>query len=64
MLSRRTFVGLMGAGALVAKGAGGKFRTYIGTYSRGDSKGIYSFVLDTAAGTLTPEGLVAETENP
>jgi 6-phosphogluconolactonase len=54
----------MGAGALVAKGAGGKFRTYIGTYSRGDSKGIYSFVLDTAAGTLTPEGLVAETENP
>ena len=64
MLSRRTFVGLMGAGALVAKGTGGKFRTYIGTYSRGDSKGIYSFVLDTAAGTLTPEGLVAETENP
>ncbi len=64
MLSRRTFVGLMGAGALAAKGAGGKFRTYIGTYSRGDSKGIYSFVLDTAAGTLTPEGLAAETENP
>ena len=64
MLSRRTFVGLMGAGALVAKGTGGKFRTYIGTYSRGDSKGIYSFVLDTGAGTLTPEGLVAETENP
>jgi len=64
MLSRRTFVGLMGAGALVAKGTGGKFRTYIGTYSRGDSKGIYSFVLDTGAGTLTPEGLVAKTENP
>ena len=64
MLSRRTFVGLMGGGAFAAKRAGGKFRTYVGTYSRGDSKGIYSFVLDTGAGTLTPEGLVAETENP
>ena len=64
MLSRRTFAGLLGAGALTAKGAGEKFRCYIGTYSRGDSKGIYTFVLDTAAGTLTPEGLAAETENP
>lgn len=64
MLSRRTFVGMLGAGALAAKGGGGKFRAYIGTYSRGDSKGIYSFILDTAAGTLTPEGLAAAAENP
>jgi 6-phosphogluconolactonase len=55
---------MLGAGALVAKAGGGKYRAYIGTYTRGDSKGIYSFVLDTAAGTVTPEGLVAETENP
>lgn len=63
MLSRRGFVGLLGAGALSAK-AGGKFRVYTGTYTRGASKGIYSFVLDTAAGTLTPEGLAAEVANP
>ncbi|MBI2686740.1 MAG: lactonase family protein [Acidobacteria bacterium] len=64
MLSRRGFVGLLGAGALAAKTGPGKFRVYVGTYTRRDSKGIYTFVLDTAAGTLTPEGLAAETENP
>jgi len=64
MLSRRKFAGLLGAGTLAAKAGGEKFRVYVGTYTRGDSKGIYSFVLDTAAGTLTPEGLAAETENP
>ncbi|MSV32940.1 MAG: hypothetical protein EXQ57_10530, partial [Bryobacterales bacterium] len=57
MLTRREFAGLLGAGTLAVKAAGGKFRVYVGTYTKGDSKGIYSFVLDTAAGTLTPEGL-------
>jgi 6-phosphogluconolactonase len=55
---------MLGAGALAAKSGGGKFRVYAGTYTRGESKGIYSFILDTAAATLTPEGLAAETENP
>jgi len=67
MLSRRDFAGVLGAGALgglAAQAAGGKFRVYIGTYTRGDSKGIYSYILDTAAGTLKPEGLVAESINP
>lgn len=64
MLSRRELVGLLAAGTLAAKAAGGKYRVYVGTYTRGDSKGIYSFVLDTAAGTLTPEELAGETENP
>lgn len=64
MLTRRGFVGIVGAGALAAKPAGGKFRAYIGTYTRGESKGVYSFVLDTAAATLTPEGLAGEVENP
>ncbi|MBL8241798.1 MAG: lactonase family protein [Bryobacterales bacterium] len=64
MFSRRTFVGLAGAGILAGKPAAGKFRVYVGTYTRGESKGIYSFVLDTAAGTLTPEGVAGETENP
>jgi 6-phosphogluconolactonase len=50
---------------LAAQGKkGSRFRTYIGTYTRGESKGIYSFILDTGAGTLTPEGLAAETPNP
>lgn len=64
MLSRRGFVGLVGAGALAAKPASGKFRVFVGTYTRGESKGIYSFVLDTASATLTPEGLAGETPNP
>ena len=64
MLSRRHFAGLLGAAPFAAYAAGAKFRAYIGTYTRGDSKGIYSFVLDTGAGTLTPEGLAGEIENP
>ena len=58
MLSRRDFAGVLGAGALgglAAHAAGGKFRVYVGTYTRGDSKGIYTYILDTAAGTLKPE---------
>jgi len=38
MLSRRKFAGLLGAGTLAAKAGGGKFRVYVGTYTRGDSK--------------------------
>ncbi|MFN0106756.1 MAG: lactonase family protein [Bryobacteraceae bacterium] len=64
MLSRRGFVGMLGAGSLAVEAAGEKFRVYIGTYTRGESKGIYSFALDTAAGVLTPEGLAGETQNP
>jgi 6-phosphogluconolactonase len=65
MLSRRDFALTLGALSAPAHAASGqKFRTYIGTYTRGESKGIYSFILDTGAGTLTPEGLAIETENP
>jgi len=65
-LSRRQFA--LGLGALslpsFAAAKAKQFRVYIGTYSRGESKGIYSFVLDTGAATLKPEGLAAEAENP
>jgi 6-phosphogluconolactonase len=37
---------------------------YVGTYTRGDSKGIYAFRMDKATGALTPLGLAAETSNP
>jgi 6-phosphogluconolactonase len=65
-LSRRHFA--LGLGALslpsFAAAKAKQFRVYIGTYSRGESKGIYSFVLDTASASLKPEGLAAEAENP
>ncbi|WP_456276000.1 lactonase family protein [Bacillus sp. AK128] len=41
-----------------------KVKGYIGTYTKGESKGIYSFVLDTEAVTLSEPTLVAELENP
>jgi 6-phosphogluconolactonase len=40
------------------------FVVFVGTYTRQDSKGIYSYRFQPATGQLTPIGLVAETENP
>jgi 6-phosphogluconolactonase len=37
---------------------------YIGTYTKGESKGIYSFKLDTAAKTIVDIKLAATLENP
>lgn len=37
---------------------------YIGTYSRGGSKGIYVYRMDTVTGTLTFTGQTAQTDNP
>ena len=37
---------------------------YVGTYTRGASKGIYAYRFSSATGKTTPIGLVAETENP
>jgi len=36
----------------------------VGTYTRGKSKGIYSYKFNAATGKLTELGLAAETENP
>ncbi|CEG28690.1 lactonase family protein [Bacillus sp. B-jedd] len=41
-----------------------RFKGYIGTYTNGDSKGIYSIVLDTEAGAVTDIEVVAEVGNP
>jgi 6-phosphogluconolactonase len=41
-----------------------KLRVYIGTYTSGDSKGIYLYELDLASGALTSRGLAGETVNP
>lgn len=41
-----------------------KFNGYIGTYTKGDSKGIYSFTLDVVSGKITDVRAAAELENP
>ena len=41
-----------------------KIKGYIGTYTKGESKGIYSFTLHTTKGTIGDMQLVAEVENP
>jgi len=40
------------------------YRGYIGTYTKGDSKGIYTFTLDTETAILSEPTLVAQIENP
>jgi 6-phosphogluconolactonase len=42
----------------------GAIRIYVGTYTDGESKGIYRLLLDPATGALTPEGSPAETVSP
>ncbi|MDP4083200.1 MAG: lactonase family protein [Bacillota bacterium] len=41
-----------------------KFKGYIGTYTKGDSKGIYAFELDTKNATITNVRAVGHIENP
>ncbi|MFC0272587.1 lactonase family protein [Metabacillus herbersteinensis] len=41
-----------------------KYIGYIGTYTKGESKGIYSFTLDTTAKKLSDVKSVAELDNP
>ncbi|WP_110111976.1 lactonase family protein [Bacillus sp. CGMCC 1.16541] len=40
------------------------FTGYVGTYTKGDSKGIYSFTLDTQVGRITDVKVVATVGNP
>jgi len=41
-----------------------KFNGFIGTYTKGESKGIYSFTLDTENERISDVKLVAELDNP
>lgn len=41
-----------------------KYKGYIGTYTKGESKGIYSFTLDAEAAAISELKLAAELENP
>jgi len=50
----------LSAGALAAD----SYLAYVGTYTTGESKGIYAYRYDAQSGKMTPLGLAAETENP
>lgn len=42
----------------------GKFIGYVGTYTKGDSEGIYSFSLDTKEGKISEVKVAAKLDNP
>jgi 6-phosphogluconolactonase len=46
------------------QGATSEWIAYIGTYTRGGSKGIYAYRFQPSSGKLTEIGLAAETSNP
>ena len=50
--------------AAVSVGEAGGRLMFTGTYTRGESRGIYAFRFDDATGKLSPIGLAAETRNP
>jgi 6-phosphogluconolactonase len=52
------------ADSSAAAGPAGTVRVYVGTYTSGESKGIYRLRLDLATGALTPEGEPAPAVNP
>jgi len=49
---------------LVLAAAPAEYILYVGTYTRGESKGIYAWRFQAAKGEFTSIGLVAETPNP
>ena len=65
MLTRRQFGFVTGgAAAMQLAGADKDGLVFVGTYTRGGSKGIYSYRFNPATGQLTEIGLAAETGNP
>jgi 6-phosphogluconolactonase len=69
MITRRLFLSATVASLTLFAGAGGYAAAtgrlvYVGTYTRGSSKGIYAFRFDDGSGVLTPVGLAAETDSP
>jgi 6-phosphogluconolactonase len=55
---------LLGWGIAAAAPAAEPLAVYLGTYTGGESRGIYLSTLDLDSGRLTEPRLVAETENP
>ncbi len=61
---RMTAIRFTMAALLAPLAFGANYLMYVGTYTNGKSKGIYSFKFDSATGQATPMGLAAETANP
>jgi 6-phosphogluconolactonase len=55
---------LWAVAASPAEGVGKSYLLYVGTYTKGESKGIYAFRFDAASGQATGLGVAAETVNP
>jgi 6-phosphogluconolactonase len=47
-----------------AKPGSPRYLLFVGTYTKGESKGIYAYRYDSSTGRLTSLGLAAETANP
>jgi 6-phosphogluconolactonase len=47
-----------------AKDGSRRYILFVGTYTKGESKGIYSYRYNASSGKLAPIGLAAETSNP
>jgi 6-phosphogluconolactonase len=67
---RYAAAGLLGMALLPSATAGknsskdGKYFVYVGTYTRGDSKGVYAYRFDAKSGNLEKLGLAGEVVNP
>lgn len=65
--SRRDFIvtlPALSAGVACSSAQASEHLGFVGTYTRGESKGIYSFRLDPATGKLTAPQLATEAQNP
>lgn len=64
----RTFllsaIGVLWTVSAIAQNSPKHYILYVGTYTTGDSKGIYAYRYDAEAGKLQSLGLAAATENP
>ncbi len=64
---RFALTGLLGLtliSSMPAASKPGKYTFYVGTYTRGDSKGVYSYRFDTKTGEIEKIGLAGEVVNP
>ncbi len=64
---RFALTGLLGLtliSSMPAASKPGKYTFYVGTYTRGDSKGVYSYRFDTKTGEIERIGLAGEVVNP
>src|SRR5262249_9097735 len=61
-VTRRSALALLASSRMFAQKR--RWRAYVGTYTRGTSKGIYLFQFQPSTGALIPEGLAAATDSP